>query len=189
MVSPDIDQDGLPFSYFSKPTDVIGVMNAPSATEISPEGYLYTGFGELMFFTGPEQTAISARIRTLEDGYLPVVSYTVLHLGIEYRFTAFAAQVPSPAQSDTAAAGQIVNFVRVTMRNPGQNPRAGFLSTAMRYQAEQTTDEPIGDNRFRRPAQAERRLSAAGRAVSQRLELPHGGRRLPARWPRAVRLP
>jgi hypothetical protein len=156
MVSPDIDRDGQPFSYFSKPTDVIGVMNAPSATEISPEGYLYTGFGELMFFTGPEQTAISARIRTLENGYLPVISYTVLHLGIEYRFTAFAAQVPSPAQSGTDATGEIVNFVRVTMRNPGREPQAAFLTTAIRYQAEQTTDEPIGDNRFRRPAQAER---------------------------------
>ena len=36
MVAPEIDKPGEPFSYFSKPTDVIGVMNAPSATEISP---------------------------------------------------------------------------------------------------------------------------------------------------------
>jgi hypothetical protein len=156
MVSPDIDRDDQPFSYFSKPTDVIGVMNAPAATEISPEGYLYTGFCELMFFTGPEQTAISARIRTLEDGYLPVISYSVSPMGIEYRFTAFAAQVPAPAANDSEATGEIVNFVRVTMRNTGQNPRAAFLTTAVRYQAEQTTDEPIGDNRFRRPAQAEK---------------------------------
>jgi hypothetical protein len=156
MVSPDIDGDGQPFSYFSKPTDVIGVMNAPSATEISPEGYLYTGFGELMFLVGPEQSPISARIRTLEKGYLPVVSYTVSHLGIEYRFTAFAAQIPSTATKDSEAVGQIVNFVRVTVRNPSDHPRAAFLTTAVRYQAEQTTDEPIGDNRYRRPAEAAR---------------------------------
>ena len=155
MVSPDIDRDGQPFSYFSKPTDVIGVMNAPSATEISPEGYLYTGFGEMMFFSGPEQTPISARIRSLEDGYLPVVSYAVSNLGIEYDFTAFAAQVPSPA-SDSKATKEIVNFIRVTMHNPSAKARAAFLTTAMRYQAEQTTEEPIGDNRFRRPAKAER---------------------------------
>jgi len=156
MVSPEIDQAGEPFSYFSKPTDVIGVMNAPSATEISPEGYFYTGFGELMFFLGPEQTPISARVRTLEDGYLPVVSYTVSHLGIEYRFTALAAEVPAGAVKDGAGTGEIVNFIRITMRNSGQTARAAFLTSAIRYQADQTTDEPIADNRFRRPAEAER---------------------------------
>ena len=52
MVSPSIDQPGQPFSYFSKPTDEIGVMDAEAASEITPEGYLRTGFGELMFFVG-----------------------------------------------------------------------------------------------------------------------------------------
>jgi hypothetical protein len=156
MVSPDIDRKDQPFSYFSKPTDIIGVMNAPGATEISPEGYLYTGFGELMFFVGPEQQPISARIRTLEDGYLPIVTYTVTHLGIEYRFTAFSSQVPRTAASDAEATGQIVNFVRITMHNPGTMPGAAFLTTALRYQAEQTTQDALADNRFRRPVIAER---------------------------------
>lgn len=156
MVSPEIDRPGQPFSYFSKPTDIIGVMNAPAATEISPEGYLYTGFGELMFFLGPEQQPLSARVRTLEDGYLPVIRYTVTHLGIEYRFTAFAAQVPKSPASDTEATGQIVNFIRVTLHNPGSKPEAAFLTTALRYEAEQTTQDPLADNRFRRPVTAER---------------------------------
>jgi hypothetical protein len=47
MVSPGIDRPGQPFSYFSKPTDEIGIMDAEAATEITPEGYLRTGFGEL----------------------------------------------------------------------------------------------------------------------------------------------
>jgi hypothetical protein len=94
MVNPDIDRPDEPFSYFSQPTDVIGVMSAPSATEITPEGFLYSGYGELMFFTGPERKPISARIRTLEQGYLPIVSYTVHDQGIDYVFTAFAAQIP-----------------------------------------------------------------------------------------------
>ena len=156
MVSPDIDRDDQPFSYFSKPTDIVGAMNAPAAAEISPEGYLYTGFGELMFFTGPEQTPISARVRTLEEGDLPIVSYTVSHLGIDYRFTAFAAQAPSFNVKPQEGIGSIVNFVRVTLHNPGNKPTAAFLTAAMRYQAEQTTEVPMGDNRFRRPAQAER---------------------------------
>ncbi len=142
MVSPEIDRQAGPFSYFSKSTDELGVMNGTSGSEISPEGFLYTGFGELMFFTGPDQTPISARVRTLQDGYLPVFSYTVKNLGIDYTFKVFAASL---------ASGQIVDFVSVKVHNPGTGPRAAFLTTAMRYQAEQTTDQPTGDNRFLRP--------------------------------------
>ena len=143
MVSPTIDDEPGPFSYFSKSTDELGVPGAPSGAEITPEGYLYTGFGELMFFTGPDQTPVQARVRTLEAGHLPVFSYTVSHLGIDYRFSLFAASVGS--------AGQTVLFVRVTIRNPGNAQRAAFLTTAVRYQGEQTTETPTGDNRFRRP--------------------------------------
>jgi hypothetical protein len=143
MVSPQIDDGQGPFSYFSRPTDELGVPGAPSGAEITPEGYLYTGFGELIFFTGPDQTPVQARVRTLEAGHLPVFSYTVTHLGIDYRFTLFAASVGASAQT--------VLFARVTVSNPGSKGRAAFLTTAVRYQAEQTTETPTGDNRFRRP--------------------------------------
>ena len=91
MVSPSIDQAGQPFSYFSKPTDEIGVMGAEAATEITPEGYLRTGFAELMFFSGPSMEPTTARIRTLEQGHLPIVHYEFAQDGIEYRVTAFEA--------------------------------------------------------------------------------------------------
>ena len=146
-----MDQPGQPFSYFSQSTDVVGVMNAPSATEITPEGYLYTGYGELMFFTGPERTPISARIRTLEHGYLPVVSYDVANHGVNYHFTVLAAQIPQAQTDENAATGQIANFVRVTMTNSEAKPRAAFLTSAIRYEGEQTTAQPQPDNRFRRP--------------------------------------
>jgi hypothetical protein len=149
MVDPGIDNQPGPFSYFSKPTDEIGALHAPSAAELTPEGFLYTGFGELMFFVGPEQTPISARIRTLEDGYLPVFSYTVVNSGIEYRFAVFAASVGGGQGTKS-----MVNFVRVTITNPGATDRAAFLTSAIRYQAVQTTEKPTGDNRFVRPISA-----------------------------------
>ncbi len=87
MVSPEIDNHpGEPFSYFSKSTDEIGVMDAQAGTEITPEGFLYTGYGELMFFTGPLKTPIEQRIRTLEQGYLPIVHYSYRQNGIVYQF-------------------------------------------------------------------------------------------------------
>ena len=119
MVSPAIDQQPGPFSYFSRSTDEIGVQGFPSGAEITPEGSLYTGFGELVFYLGPDQTPIhsdQARVRTLEDGHLPILSYTVHNLGIEYTFTFFAAPI-SAQQADQ----QIALFARVTAHNPGKS--------------------------------------------------------------------
>src|SRR5580698_5425589 len=143
MVSPAIDQDGQPFSYPSKPTDEIGVINAPSAAEITPEGYLYTGFGELMFFTGPDSQPVSQRIHVLAKGYLPILSYDVRQNGLFYHFEMFAASM-GEKQPD----GPVVNFVRVTVSNPGSSVAAAFLASAVRYQGESNTASGSGDNRF-----------------------------------------
>jgi hypothetical protein len=93
MVSPSIDIPGMPFSYPSMSTDQIGVMYSPSGTEITPEGYLYSGYGELMFYIGPDRQAVAQRLRTLEDGHLPIVCYEVEHEGLLYRFVIFAASL------------------------------------------------------------------------------------------------
>lgn len=150
MVSPSIDPPDQPFSYFSQPTDEIGVMDAPEATEITPEGYLYTGFGELMFFTGPDDRPVHQRLRTLERGYLPVVQYTWRAQGIAYQFTMFAATL------DGTPEGQLVDFVRVAMRNENSKPARAILAAGFRYQAPSNTARPIGDNRFVRPVEAKR---------------------------------
>ena len=64
MLDPAIDRAGEPFSYFSKPTDVLGVMDGRWGTLVSPEGFLYTGYGELMFFAGNPPQPIEQRVKT-----------------------------------------------------------------------------------------------------------------------------
>jgi hypothetical protein len=147
MVSPSIDQPGQPFSYFSKPTDEIGVMGAEAATEITPEGYLRTGFGELMFFAGPELEPTSVRTRTLEQGHLPIVHYEFARDGIVYSFTLFAATL------DGSESGPLVNFIRVEMKNASHKPTRAIFATGIRYDALSTTGLAHGDNRFLRPAE------------------------------------
>ena len=151
MVSPSIDLAGAPFSYPSQSTDQIGVMYSPSGTEITPEGYLYSGFGELMFYVGVDRQPVAQRLRTLEDGHLPIVCYEVEHEGLLYRFLMFAASL-GPEQNGQG----VVNFVRVTVHNPGPSARRGFVTSAWRYSGPQTTVFPTGDNRFRRPAVGKR---------------------------------
>jgi hypothetical protein len=151
MVAPSIDLPGVPFSYPSKSTDQIGVMYSPSGTEITPEGYLYSGFGELMFYVGVDRQPVAQRLRTLEDGHLPIVCYEVEHEGLLYRFLMFAASL-GPEQNGQ----RVVNFVRVTVHNPGKSARRGFVTSAWRYSGPQTTVFPTGDNRFRRPVMGKR---------------------------------
>ena len=127
MLDPAIDPPGLPFSYFSHPTDVLGVMDFPIATEVTPEGYLYTGFGELMFFVGNPPEPVNQRIKTLHKGYLPIVEYEVERQRVRYHFKMFTA-VP-----DESRPALPVNFVEVQMQNEAQEDRTAFVSSAFRY--------------------------------------------------------
>jgi len=145
MVSPVIDRPDQPFSYFSRPTDEIGMMDAEAATEITPEGYLRTGYGELMFFAGPELAPTSARIRTLEEGRLPVVHYDFERDGVAYSFTLFAATL------DGRPEGTLVNFIRIAMKNRGRESNRAIVATGIRYDAPNDTGAGHGDNRFDRP--------------------------------------
>ncbi len=146
MVSPTIDQPGQPFSYFSKPTDEIGVMDAEAATEITPEGYLRTGYGELMFFSGSDLEPTNVRIRTLESGQLPIVHYQFERDSIRYNFTLFSATL------DGKTNGPLVNFIRVEMTNTSHQATRAVFATGIRYDALSTTGLPHGDNRFLRPS-------------------------------------
>lgn len=146
MVSPSIDVPGEPFSYFSKPTGEVGVMGAEAATEITPEGYLRTGFGELMFFEGPELAPIAVRINTLEQGRLPIVHYAFADAGIRYEFTIFAAPIASRS-------GLVpVNFVRIVVSNTTSERARAIFAAGMRYDAGRSASTHHGDNRFDRPA-------------------------------------
>ena len=145
MVDPAIDRPGEPFSYFSHPSDVIGVMDAPEGTQVTPEGYLYTGWGELMFFIGNPPQPVSQRVKTLRDGHLPIVEYSFTRDGVQYRFVMFAATL------DGRPEGTLVDFVRISVKNTQSQPVTAWLAAAMRYQAPSNLASGVGDNRFDRP--------------------------------------
>ena len=111
MLDPTIDEPGKPFSYFWHPTDVIGALYDPVASEVTPEGYLYTGFGELMFFVGNPPEPVNVRIKTLHKGYLPIVQYDFCRHDVKYALTMFAADLGGKLQ------GLPVNFVEVRLEN------------------------------------------------------------------------
>lgn len=148
MLDPAIDRDDEPFCYFSQPTDVIGVMDGREGTLVTPEGYLCTGFGELMFFTGNPLTQVDQRVKTLLRGYLPVIQYQFEREGVRYQFTLFAATLDENPESP------LMNFARVQMHNQSSQPRVAYFGVGTRCQNEANTDWGIGDNRFLRRVQA-----------------------------------
>lgn len=157
MVSPSIDKPGQPFSYFSAPTDEIGILDSQAATEVTPEGYLRTGYGELMFFAGPELTPTNVRIRTLEEGHLPVIQYRFERVGVEYSITAFGTSLDLSADGRLPESGpanaNLINFIRVEMRNTGREFNRAIFATGVRYDAPNDTADRHGDNRFTRPVE------------------------------------
>ena len=159
MVNPSIDRAGQPFSYFSKPTDEIGILDSQAATEVTPEGYLRTGYGELMFFAGPDYEPINVRIRTLEQGHLPILHYSFQRDGIDYDITVFGTSLdltPDGKLPDSGPSNaSLVNFIRVEMKNAGAEPNRAIFATGMRYDAPNDTADDHGDNRFTRPAEPE----------------------------------
>lgn len=166
MADPAIDREDEPFCYFSQPTDLLGVMDGREGTLVTPEGYLFTGWGEMMFFAGNPPRPLAQRVKILHKGYLPVIEYTCQEAGIGYHFTLFAATLDGRAESP------LINFIRVVISNPHPEERTVFFSTAIRYQNEANTDWGVGDNRFGRPAAAEHLggYEQAGAEFSQKWE-------------------
>lgn len=144
MHDPDvIDPPDRPFSYFANPNDVLGAYGAPVASEVTPEGYVFTGCGELMFFVGNPPQATWQRHRTLLDGMLPLVEYDLTHRDIRHDFRLFAADLGG------VLTGVPVNFVRVTLTNTAAEPRTAFFATGWRFNGPTNTAyTSLGDYRF-----------------------------------------
>ncbi|HYZ30051.1 MAG TPA: hypothetical protein VE570_13400 [Thermoleophilaceae bacterium] len=131
-----------PWSFIVEPTEQMAVPGYAAGTEITPEGYLYTGSAEVVFRYGRRMRPWNVPIRTLADGRYPVFSSRASAGGVTYTLTTFAA----------AVGGQAVNFVRVRMTNRRRATASAGWAIGTRY----TGGEPKagGGRRFRfaRPA-------------------------------------
>jgi hypothetical protein len=129
------------FSFPVNPTDVIGVTDSVTGTMITAEGFLYSDFGELMFFASRGEAPIAPRVKTLRSGYQPVVDYQVERDGIRYAFTAFAGRLNGNPN------GPVLDFVRVRMTNVSGGPATAVVASGFRYRGD--------GNRYDRPRKPE----------------------------------
>ncbi|MGO8935359.1 MAG: hypothetical protein ACLPLZ_03280 [Terracidiphilus sp.] len=165
-VSPSIGQPGQPAQPSSNPalpTAEFGFMGSGAATEITPEGYLRTGFEELVFFSGPDLEPANAHISTLEQGHLPIVHYKFGSDGITYRFTIFASKIDKSAIVRARQHAKFpfmpgfditadiyepqVNFVRVDITNSAREPKRAVFASGVRYDGPTTSGATQGAKR------------------------------------------
>ena len=163
-VPPPIDRParpGQPTSSPANPNGEIGPIGSGATTEITPEGYLRTGFVELMFFSGPDLEPTNAHIRTLEQGHL--VHYEFKSDGITYRFTIFAGKIDKSAiirarqhakfpfmpgfKLEDNIFEPTVNFIRVDMTNTAREAKRAVFASGVRYDGPSTSGAPQGANR------------------------------------------
>ena len=88
MVDPAIDRGSTVFSYFAKPVHEIGLPGSHFATMVTPEGRLFNGAAEMVFFA-KDFRPLNQRIYTLLDGWLPCIEYQVEDRGLVYQVQAF----------------------------------------------------------------------------------------------------
>ncbi len=158
--SPSAATRSQPSSWFNRQTGEIGVTGFENTTGITPEGYLRTGFEELMFFSGPdlEPTRVSGHI--LEQRGLPIVHYTFERDGITYSFSIFAGNVDKSAIIVARQHAKFpfmpgfdirsgiyepqVDFIRVDIKNAAHEPRRAVFASGVRYQDPNATGTPHG---------------------------------------------
>jgi len=126
MIDPKIDDGSTTFSYFAKPTYQLGLPGQHFATMVTPEGRLYTGSAELVFFN-QDLVPLDQRIYTLLDGWIPSVQYQVLDHGLIYQVEAFQYWL------DKEFKGTPVNFVRYSVKNPGANKAKAGLAIGYKF--------------------------------------------------------
>jgi hypothetical protein len=141
------------FSYFRYPVDVVGFKDAREGAEITPEGYIYTGFTELIFLYGEPLAYFPLREHYwLEKEYLPIHHWVQNLAGCEYRFTAFAAPLALDPEKN------LIVFLKISVTNKSEDRQRPRFALASRY----LPPESEGNGRyaprlrFRRPAEQQK---------------------------------
>jgi len=146
MVNLKTPKKGEPFSYPSAPTDEIALKGAQLGTEITPCGYLYTGYGELDFLIGYPARLACQQVRTVDKGYLPIFEYRYRDGSVRYDITTFSYPL-----RENEPDLHPVNLIRVIARNVGATAQTSHFSVGFRYAGKVVEPSGLGDHRFRRP--------------------------------------
>ncbi len=161
LFDPTIDHPNREWCYAAQSTTVIGMPFVPEPVQVTYDGAVYTRYAELAFFHGKALKPVMARQKTFREGWIPVVEYDWSEGGVDYALEIFSAELPELGRAN------LVQFARLTMRNPGARPLEGVVAAAIRGSAGHfrlgRVKEPVRPTT--RVAMADGRLVRNGKAV------------------------
>ncbi len=160
--SPSAEQPSQPSSWFSQQTGEMGLMGFEDAARITPDGYLSTGFEELVFFSGPDLEPTKASGQILQKDHLPIAHYEFERDGITYRFSVFAGKIDKSAivrarqhakfpfmpgfNIESGIIEPEVDFIRVDITNSAHEPHRAVFASGVRYEDPNATGTLGGHN-------------------------------------------
>jgi hypothetical protein len=140
-----------PFDYFRNSWQVIGLKDYKDGTRVTPQNELLLGDKrKLHLLLGAKQSPLGAQpMKTLLEGWLPVVLLSAEAEGVRYEITLWATPLPTvkdwPAAFDWPTEGEnFLNWVKVKATGPGTGPKVAqvrFLLTG--GAGEQVTDRTL----------------------------------------------
>lgn len=116
-----VEKQDDPFTFLLYPSDVVGFKDCPQAFQLTYDGALNSGFGELQLLAGKEPTPIDVRLKTLVEGSLPFPQYDFERDGITFHVQFFGA----PKALDPRE--NLVAYVRVTASNQTSDTKSTKL--------------------------------------------------------------
>ncbi|MBD3230143.1 MAG: hypothetical protein GF329_18335 [Candidatus Lokiarchaeota archaeon] len=125
MVHPSIDDHNQEFSFFAKPNMQLGLPNHKHATQLTPEGRIYTGSAEYVFFINNK--LVNKRIWTLEKGYLPLVCYNLKKDKVFFEFKIFQYWLDDDLRSNQ------MNFLRIRIKNHSNKSKKCSIAIGFKF--------------------------------------------------------
>jgi hypothetical protein len=124
-----------PFCYYLEPSDEIGFKDCPVAFQITYDGAINNGFGELDLSAGATPTPVNVRVKTFYKNHLPIVRYAFDRDGARYEVEAFAKPMGLDPSQD------LIGFVRVKISNRNSGPVKASLQAAYNPRAGEERSE------------------------------------------------
>lgn len=111
MYNPEIDNPEKEWSYYPKPTTVIGVPFSPKPVQVTFDGTIFTGDAELCFFYGNQLQPIMINQRHFHKGWIPIVEDEWMENDINYTIELFGTQLDDEDSQNS------IQFVKVSLQN------------------------------------------------------------------------
>lgn len=123
MQAPGLEIESKPpFSWYLVPSDEIGFKDCPQAFQLTYDGAINNGFGELDLTANG--APLTNRIRTMTDGHLPIYRYSNSRDGAVFDVEVFGA----PSRLDPRE--DLVAYVRIRVSNPTTTSVHAILGAA-----------------------------------------------------------